>query len=286
MRTNSFTSSYSAKEKSFLVQSKDKFGRIFITHCSRKERDKLKREFNAVQKEVLISNVVRHTPKKIAAKKIAAKKNISNVIPETAYYVIENFSASLFSAEGELLNVLELGRFILMPRWYEKKLNLDDNQISYHKIIDVDVELCLLILLPKLSFRDKQVTFQFPYVVGTMISYLQAKSISKQINRYGFQKTIVNVCQIPKSTISGNPFATDMVIKRIANEHKRKESERSKIFRNKRIVLKSRRRKEKYTIKGHTSKVYYTNVSNDKIHNKVNGRIDRKILMDKEGAKK
>lgn len=281
MRINSFASKYLRNEKLFRVEMKDKFGRITIARCLKKERNEMRKKFDHIKNEVEISEL----------KKLYKKRNVKNVTKETnpideildsAYYVIDNFSANLFSEEGlqinlpyadEFVDTLQLGKFILMPKWYEKRLNLDE-RISYSKIIDIDEENCLLILLPKLTFRDKRITFEFPYANGSVLTYEQAKRLHKNINRFGFQKTIISVGQIPKTNPRVNYFSTDRVIKRIAGEHKRNESAKNKIMRNKFTVLKSVGRKQKYAIKPGGSKYYYSHSSNERVQNKFAGRID------------
>lgn len=278
-----FTSNYLRKEKCFKVEMKDRFGRITIARCSKIERNEMRKQFDFIQNEKKVSTVIAEkvVAKKIVKKKIV-KKNLLDEIKDTDYYVVDNFTANLFSEEGKQINLpygndfietLELGKFVLMPRWYEKKLNLDE-RISYSKIIDIREENCLLILLPKLTFRDKRITFEFPFVVGSLLTYAQAKRLYKNINRFGFQKTIISIGQIPKTSKVVNYFSTDRVIKRIANEHKRNESAKNKIMRNKVTTLKSRRRKQKYTIKSGSSKNYYTTASNERVHNKFGGRVD------------
>lgn len=289
MRTNSFTSKYLRNEKLFRVEMKDRFGRITIARCLKRERNEMRKQFNSIRKEKVLpievigsnkitENVLRKKHKKAHKK----EKNLFDEILNSAYYVVDNFSANLFNEEGlqialpyqnDFIETLVLGKFILMPKWYEKKLNLDE-RVSYSKIIDIDEENCLLILLPKLTFRDKRITFEFPFVVGSILTYEQAKRLHKNINKFGFQKTIISIGQIPKTNKKVNYFSTDRVIKRIANGHKRKESAKNKIMRNKVTVLKSRRRKQKYAIKSGSSKHYYSHSNNERVQNKFGGRID------------
>lgn len=285
MRTNSFTSKYLRNEKLFRVEMKDRFGRITIARCSKQERNEMRKQFDHIRTEVIAPVEI------VELKKLCKKRNVKSVkkkinpfdeILDSAYYIVDNFSANLFNEEGsqialpyqnDFIEILQLGKFILMPKWCEKKLNLDE-RISYSKIIDIDEENCLLILLPRLTFRDKRITFEFPFVVGSVLTYDQAKRLCKNINRFGFQKTIISIGQIPKTNKRVNYFSTDRVIKRIANEHKRNERVKNKIMRNKVIALKSRRRKQKYAIKAGSSSHYYSHFSNEKVQNKFGGRID------------
>ena len=135
-----FTSNYLRKEKRFKVEMKDRFGRITIARCSKIERNEMRKQFDFIQNEKKVSTVIAEkvVAKKIVKKKIV-KKNLLDEIKDTDYYVVDNFTANLFSEEGKQINLpygndfietLELGKFVLMPRWYEKKLNLDE-RISY-----------------------------------------------------------------------------------------------------------------------------------------------------------
>ncbi len=209
MQTASFHSKFCKRFNQFKIEEVNRFGVRSINYVDTKdERDIARKKFNEKKKEVsdvdLTGRIIghqKHIPhnKRPIYEISPSDYFYENEVKKDWYYELENFSLKLFNAGGEQIYLIQekdnndysfleekiVGAFYLINKKQKDKLDFGES-VEFWKTYRYARGCYLLVILPKIKFRDNRAGYDIPFLFGRKINYLEAKQIWNKMDSFGF----------------------------------------------------------------------------------------------------
>lgn len=193
-------------------------------------KEKVKHQENLIP--VLNNKSVVQRKPKAKSKAVRILNKIDNFYSALVdhYYVIKNFSIEMFDEEDDQVYIMTekaedithqtFVKFYLM---HKEPVIPDRQDIAFWHFKKIE-EYFVLMIIPKLYFRNSRVFFETYFPYGKEITVSEAKRIWVTVERtYGYEETVVMINDIEKSKASRKSFYTRYLEKRRASSRANKQ---------------------------------------------------------------
>lgn len=281
---------FKSKEESkdiFRVEFQDNCGRISISRVSKKERDELKRNFEASKKHINKVDVVRHDRTSVTLPKQAVNHiNVHfNSLDSKSSYIIEGFNCILknekneqvefYDSCGNLVKETFVGRFFICHNFLVP--SFDKDSFFNVRTIKVNEEYSLIVAIPEIKLRDRRIVSHVEVKkCFKEVSFKQAKEMFPKLDGFGYARTEIVLEHIAASKSKEVTFSPVMRMNEVAKKMQKEVEEIGKIKVEKLPAMQMKTR-EIMKVKSQKTQSVFNTIK--KLHGMIDGRIDKSIRL-------